>query len=265
MKSNVATALLMGGALLAAGAAAYLSDTYVRKSVEAHRAELNAQYTPVSVVVASTDLRPGALLSSQTAALREAPKAFLHSDAVTADEWNSVAGRVLVRPIRSGEPLLMSHLAQHAGAGFSSHLPPGERALTLPVDEESSISGMLAPGDRIDILFTASSRNEPVTAPLLLDVAVIATGMRTWMNDVLLQDKDRSSHYRTVTLSVTPQDAARITLAQEAGKLTFVLRRSQDRTPTRLAQVTRSTLLTGARATPRLAARSRVEIILGGT
>jgi pilus assembly protein CpaB len=215
-------------------------------------------------VVANADLRPGTFLSSQNVAVREVPKAFLSSESIPADRWGTISGRILAHSIRGGEPILLSHLAQELNAGFSSQLAAGMRALTFPVDEQSSISGMLAPGDRIDLFFTTTNANETVTLPLLADVAVIATGVRTTSNESLIRDKRDVGAYRTVTVSVTPQDAAKITLAQDAGKVTITLRQPHDDQPIELARMTKSILLNGNPLPRRTVGRRRVEIIIGG-
>lgn len=265
MKGGLVTALMVAGALGAGGAAAYFANGYIENTVNTHRAELESRYRLVRVVVANADLRPGTFLSSRTVAVREMPRSFLHSDAVLADDWNSIGGRVLAHAVRSGEPVLLSHLAQDASAGFSSQLAPGMRALTFPVDDEASISGMLAPGDHIDILFTTLNGNENVTLPLLLNVPVIATGIRTTVNAAYLDEKSRTRQYNTVTISVTPEDAARITLAQDAGKITVALRQPQDDQLVQIARVTKRTLLQGDRVARVSVPRPRVEIILGGS
>jgi pilus assembly protein CpaB len=264
MKGGMITTLMVVGALGAASGAAYFADSYIEGTVSARRSQLDAQYQPVRVVVANADLRPGTFLSGQTVAVREVPRNFLHADAILADHWNTVAGRVLAQAVRSGEPVLQAHLARNASAGFSSQLAEGMRALTFPVDDEASISGMLSPGDRIDILFTTLVSNETVTLPLLVDVPVIATGVRTTTNAAYLDGQHPSRQYNTVTVSVTPENAARITLAQDAGKITVALRQPQDDLPTQIARVTKRTLLNGDRVV-KVAARPRVEIILGGT
>lgn len=263
MKGIVTTALMVGGALAAGGGAAYFAKGYIAGEIRSEREQLQAQYKLVSVVVAKADLPAGAVLSAQTVALREIPKTFLHTEAVDAERWSDVAGRVLSRAVGSGEAILSSHLAQGAGAGFSAQLPEGMRALTFPVNEEASIAGMLEPGDRIDILFTTTATNESVTVPLLLSVPVIATGLRTQANANSLPDKLQGP-FRTITVSVTPSDAARITLAQEAGRITVALRQPQDQAPTRIARITKNALLKADEpaATPR--SRVRVQIILGG-
>lgn len=265
MKSGLVTGLMIVGALGSGAAAAYFADGYIENTVKARRAELDSQYQPARVAVANADLRPGTFLSSQNVAVREMPRAFLHTDAVLADNWNSIAGRVLVHPIKSGEPVLQSHLAGDIAAGFSSQLAAGMRALTFPVNDEASIAGMLAPGDRIDIFFTTTSGNESVTLPLLLNIPVIATGIRTVTNARYLEDKQQPRQYNTITVSVTPEDAARITLAQDAGKITITLRQPRDDRPIQIARITKNTLLNGNRIARLSPARPRVEIILGGS
>jgi pilus assembly protein CpaB len=265
MKGMVITALMVGGALAAGGGAAYFAKGYINREVRAEREQLHSQYKLVNVVVAKADLGPGAVLSGQTVALREVPRTFLHADAVRSEHWDEISGRVLSRAVRGGETVLRSHLAQGAGAGFSAQLPDGMRALTFPVDEEASISGMLVPGDRIDLLFTTTFANESVTIPLLFAVPVIATGLRTQGNQNSLPDKLQSAPFRTVTVSVTPADAARITLAQDAGRITVALRQPRDQTPTSIARITKNTLLRGDEATPSSSPRRpRIQVILGG-
>lgn len=264
MKGSIVTVLMITGALGAGAAAAYVANEYIDRTLKQRRAEIDSQYSPAKVVVANKDLRPGTFLSGETVAVREVPRAFLHSDAVLAEHWSSMAGRVISHPIRSGEPVLLAHLAQDATAGFSSQLDPGMRALTFPVDDESSIAGMLAPGDRIDLFFTTTVNNESVTLPLLTNVHVIATGVRTLTNAGYLEGRRADGSYSTVTVSVSPENAAKIAHAQDAGKMTITLRQPKDQAAVQVARVTKSTLLNGPRNS-KSTSRGRVEIILGGT
>jgi pilus assembly protein CpaB len=263
VKGAFVSVLMMGGALAAGCAAAYFADEYIEKSISERRAALDAQYQPVSVVVAGTDLRAGSLLSSQTVAVREMPRAFLHSDAVLAEKWSDIAGRVLAHAVRSGEPVLRSRLAQDMSAGFSGQLSAGMRALTFPVDEESSLSGMLSPGDRVDIFFTTTAGNETVTVPLLVSVPILATGIRTVANAAFVPDRQQAGSYRTVTVSVSPEDAAKITLAQDSGKITLTLRQPEDQDRGQVARITKSALLYSGRNIRPATSRVKVEIIIG--
>jgi pilus assembly protein CpaB len=264
MKGSTITILMLSGALAAGGAAAWLSSGYIDQRIASRQAQLEAQYQPVRAVVASTDLQPGTFVGADTVSVREVPKAFLHSEAVLADDFGSIAGRMLARSVKRGETVLLSHIADDATAGFSSQLQAGMRALTFPVDDESSISGMLSPGDRIDIFFTTSSNNENLTMPLLYDVPVIATGVRTKVNASYVDERQPATQYQTVTVSVKPEDAAKITLAQDAGKITVTLRQPDDGAAVQVARLTKTALLQGPKAFTPAAHRHRIEIILGG-
>ncbi len=264
MKGSTITILMLSGALAAGGAAAWLSSGYIDQRIAHRQAQLEAQYQPVRAVVASSDLPPGTFLGADTVSVREVPKAFLHSEAVLADDFGSIAGRMLARSVKQGETVLLSHIAQDAAAGFSSQIKAGMRALTFPVDDESSISGMLSPGDRIDIFFTTTSNNETVTMPLLYDVPVIATGIRTKGNASYVDEKQPTTQYQTVTVSVKPEEAAKITLAQDAGKITVTLRQSDDGAAVQVARLTKTALLEGRKALAHAPPRHRIEIILGG-
>jgi pilus assembly protein CpaB len=263
MKGTIITILMVGGAAAAGSAAAYFANDYIEETVAQRRAELDAQYAPVKVIVAAHDLRPGVPLSAQSVAVREVPGAFLHAEAIRADRWKDVAGRVLARSLQSGEAVLMAHLAQDLAAGFSAQLAAGMRALTFSVDEESSISGMLAPGDRIDLFFTTTNGNETTTLPLLSNVQVIATGMRTLSNENHPTVQEQRQ-YRAVTVSVSPQEAAKITLAQDAGKITITLRQPGDAADVRMSRITKHTLLFGDQLARLTTPRRRIEVILGG-
>lgn len=265
MKGALTTVLMVSGALGAGSAAAYFANDYIDDSVRQRRAEIDSLYAATKVVVANSDLRPGTFLSGETVAVREVPKAFLHSDAILAGDWSSVAGRVLSHAVRSGEPVLAAHLAQDVGAGFAAQLEKGMRALTFSVDDESSIAGMLAPGNHIDIFFTTTTSNESVTLPLLTNIPVIATGIRTLTNAAYLDNRRDANQYHTVTVSVSPEDAGKITHAQDAGKITIILRQPQDDAPIQVARITKGTLLNGQRALKPVKPRARVEVILGET
>ena len=125
---------------------------------------------------------------------------------------------------------------------FSSRVKPGIRALTISVDEINSISGMLQPGDRIDLLLTArppsasghGEAEHDATVPLLQNLLVMATGrqVRPGAND---NGDDRS--FSSVTVEVTPSQAQRLIVAQRAGRLTAVLRNPDDGMPMDAAAV----------------------------
>src|SRR4051812_2942375 len=101
MKGSTVSVLMIVGALAAGGAAAYVANSYISQTIDARQTALEARYTPVNVAVANADLHAGDMLSAKTVAVRGVPREFLHAEAVPADRWNDVAGRVLARDVRS--------------------------------------------------------------------------------------------------------------------------------------------------------------------
>lgn len=257
---NRLTLMLLLLALSAGGLAAWLAQRYVNTEIADRRASLEARYAPTRVLVATGDLPAGTLLSNATVAAREVPAEFLHRDALRADEWAGLQGRSARHDLTAGAPILRSHLLGQNGHRFANLIDRGQRALTIPVDQLSSISGMLVPGDHIDILMTLRQTEQPVMFPLIRNTEVIATGERT---DMLNQEPGR---YNTVTIAATPELAARIIYAQEVGSLRVVLRNPDDETDLLPDSMTLARLLGVELPTPPPRRRSKppVEVIKGG-
>ena len=257
---NRVTLILLLLALTAGGLAAWFAQRYVNDEIAARRASLESRYEPTRVLVAKADLPAGARLDASTVAAREVPAEFLHRDALRADDWRQVQGRATRHELTAGAPVLRSHLLGQNGGRFADLVDEGKRALTIPVDSLSSISGMLAPGDRVDILMTLRQADQPVMFPLIRNTEVIATGERT---DALNEEPGR---YNTVTIAATPEIATRIIYAQEVGSLRVVLRNPDDESDLLPASMTLARLL-GVEIPPprpRKPALPPVEVIEGG-
>lgn len=257
---NRVTLVMILLALSAGIVAAYFAQSYVREQIAARRAALEAQYTPTKVVVARADLPAGTPLDGASVAAREVPAEFLHSDAIRADEWAKFQGRSTRHELTAGAPVLKSHLLGRTGGRFAELVEPGKRALTVPVDQLSSISGMLAPGDHVDILMTLRQGKQPVMFPLMRNTQIIATGERT---DLLNQEPGR---YNTMTIMATPEEASKVIYAQEVGSLRVVLRNPGDQGDDLPASMTLARLL-GVEVAPEPVPKKRlppVEVIKGG-
>lgn len=259
---NTATALVVCGAVGCGAAAGYFTDKYISDTVQARQAALEAEYEPVRALVAKSDMRKGDLLGYSNLAVRSVPAGYVHADAIEPDDAESLIGHRLVHPVNSGETVLLSHISEVRGAGFSTLIKNGLRALTFQVDVVSSLSGLLRPGDRIDLLATVRDRNETVTFTLMDNVQVIATGKKVDE----FEREDASGRFQTISLLVGPEDAARIVQAREVGELTVTLRSPGDSAAVSKKRINLDSLLgrTKAPAKPRRARRPRVEIIIGG-
>ena len=149
------------GALAVSGARGYIAE---RLAVE--RELLNPRTAMVDVVVAKRDLAPGTPVDADTMAVRSLPVEFVPGGAIRPDVFEHHAGARLSQPMRSGEPLLPGAFEQGRDGTFSTRIRQGIRAMTIQVDEVNSVSGMLQPGDRIDLLFTVRPPAVPGMPPI---------------------------------------------------------------------------------------------------
>lgn len=219
--------LLLAGAIALGVLAFFLSNSVISNRMAQIEAELKAGRETIAVVVAAHNLEPGDVISNDSAAIREFPKEFLHESALTSGEFDKISGEALLVGVRAGEPILPVYTVTRGGAYFSGSIKEGRRALTIEVDELSSIAGMVRPGDRIDLIMTAKPPKQAVgpvqteeafTFPLLSDVEVLATGRAQ------RGTSGSGEGYSTVTLNVTPQEANAIIAAKAESKVTAVLR-----------------------------------------
>lgn len=214
--------LILGVALAIGGLAALAASSFLSKQVEA--IEARGKGKTVNVVVAKVDIARGVKLDNTNVAVRAVPAEFAHSVAVTPDDFARIDGQPLAYPIKAGEMILWGLMETLRAPSFSARVENGRRAMTVPVDEINSISGMLEPGDMIDLIASVSQGDKKITFPLLQKVHVMATGQRS------LDDPaggPRKS-YSTVTIDTTPAQAESLIVAREVGKLTALLRNPLD-------------------------------------
>ncbi|HJV73497.1 MAG TPA: Flp pilus assembly protein CpaB [Noviherbaspirillum sp.] len=219
------TWIVLGVALGIGLLAAAVAYSYLSNQMQA--IEARARGATVPIVVAKLDLPKGARLSPENVAVRQIPRDFAHSGAVQPGQFERLNGQVLAYPIKGGEMILWSQTEGKKVATFSARIEAGHRAMTVPVDEINSISGMLEPGDVIDLMLTVDHNSRKLSFPLLQSVQVMATGQRS-VDDP--KSGERRS-YSTVTLDTTPEQAQRVIVAREAGKITALLRNPDDKQP----------------------------------
>jgi pilus assembly protein CpaB len=183
----------------------------------------------VPVVVAAVDVARGTALGEAHVVTRDWPEENLPPGVVT--DLSQAVGRPVLTQLFVGEPLLESKLSEVGLLGAAALVRPNMRGFTIHTPTDSAgVAGFVLPGNRVDILLTISNRDDDgvtgggVTSTLLQNVEVLAAGNRLDPN----QEKGKSSQFRSVTLHVTPQDAATLTAAQSKGSLNLTLRNDTD-------------------------------------
>jgi pilus assembly protein CpaB len=195
-----------------------------KQRIAALETEIRDRDRPLEIVVAAAPIPAGGYLTEESLAKRAVPASGASPRNVRAAEFERIAGAKAKEDIAPGEPVLWSDIEDPAVSGdFSRTIPAGRRAITIEADAGSSFSGLLRPGDRVDIL------HEPPEGkgfrPLLLDIPVIAV-------DRLFRRPPTGEGFpdiSTLTLSVAPAESERLSSALRHGGIRVILRHPDDR------------------------------------
>ncbi|MCA9489454.1 MAG: Flp pilus assembly protein CpaB [Myxococcales bacterium] len=175
----------------------------------------------VRVLVASHDLGQGSAITAEDLALVEVPPQYVPMGVMlTSDQ---AVGRVVRERVLGSEFIREERLADPSGGyGLNAIIPRGMRAVSLDLTDGSAVSGFLAPGNYVDVLVTLPGESDvSETVTLLQATTVLAVA-----GDLGSEDASRGSGRRapTITVSVTPEEAERVSHAIAQGKVTLTLR-----------------------------------------
>ena len=133
-----------------------------------------------------------------------------------------------VRPARdsaAGEPIRRGNIVKPGDRDFLQVvLSPGARAIAIPVATSGASTGLLFPGDRVDVILTQNFKGEATVITRRSVSETVVENLRVLAIDTLDAKAPSGSFGRTVTLEVTPQQAEKINVATELGKLSLTLR-----------------------------------------
>jgi len=210
------------------GAAVYFSRQYIEEQVDYYKSQLDRTETMVEVVVPIRPLMRGDILLASDLSIREVPEKYADSHSVTSGTYEIAVGQRLDFDIDEGRALLWAHLEGGLTPTFSGKVEDGFRAMTVRVDEINSMSGFLQPKDKVDLLLSYGSGGKYKIFPLIQKLDVIATGVQTLVDK---SSSGRARSFSTITVHVSPINAQKITLAQQVGKITALLRNPEDEGP----------------------------------
>jgi len=215
---------ILGAALLTGGLAAYLAFTVLREPEPAAEARASTVEV-VDVAVAVRDMGAGTVVAPEDVRLIEWPASSLPDGFSRSPA--EVVGRGLLTDVKANEPLLSSKLAsKEAGGGLPIMIPPGQRAMSVKVDNVVGVAGFVLPGTRVDVLVTldqAAGEEEPKTKLLLQNIRVASAGQTTERDE---QGEPQS--VPVVTLLVNPAQGEKLALASSEGSIRLALRNSLD-------------------------------------
>jgi pilus assembly protein CpaB len=201
----------------------------------------------VSVVVAARDIPRGASITEDIVITREYPKGMLPPS--TLARVADALDRTVFVPLVKGEPLLEGKLASKgAKRGMAALVPNGFRAFTIHTPSVASgVGGFVLPGDKVDVLLTMDWKRDSLTTTLLQNLEILAVDQRI---DAPADNRIDPKQLHSVTLLVTPGEAARLALAQNKGSLHLALRNHKDEQVLLASRARLAELDGGLRETP---------------
>jgi len=223
MRRNTVITIVI--ALAMGGGAAYLARTWLHAQMNA----ASAGYQPPGhIVIAMESLPYGAVVNSDN--ISEIPWfANTLPDGAFASKDDLLQGgrRTVLYPLKRGEPVLRSRIT---GAGqrasLASALEDGKRAVTVRVEDVRGVAGFVLPGDFVDLVMIAdelSSKRQSYSDILLEHLKVLA------IDQIASEGEEKPTVARAVTLEVTKEQAQKVLLATNVGKLSLILSRPNEK------------------------------------
>lgn len=219
-KSLILLALALGCGLVAS-----IGISQVLES----RKNAPARLETVPIYVALHNINLGDPINADMLSLEEWPKDKVPRGAVS--NFEELDGRRPRTAIIEGEPILEGKLlAPGQIADPIRSIPKGMRLKTIAVDAEKSAAGLLGPGDRVDVqLFV---RKDQRTGIEEAQSKVILQNIRVFAVDQTVQRSPDGGEDRTiaktVSLMLTPEQASKLSLAEQIGEISLTPRNPDD-------------------------------------
>jgi pilus assembly protein CpaB len=217
MRRNTNLAILVV-ALILGGVAALLARSWL----QSHSARTDIQET-VSILVSNGALAFGAPIAAEDVRAidwpaKSKPKgAFANFADLVKD-----GRRIVISPFVPDEPIIASKVSgPDQRASLSTVIERGKRAVTVAVDDVRGVAGFIFPGDFVDVVLTRTDNSngpQDFSEVILQHVKVLA------IDQMAGQRQEHPTVAKAVTVEANPEQALRILLAANVGRLSLILR-----------------------------------------
>lgn len=173
----------------------------------------------IDVLVSSARIEEGTQLSPELFAPLPMDPDKTPMAVIRAKDLELIVGKYASRLINANMPIVLDDISDNPPLTAIS-IPPGYRAVSISVDNRSSVEGFAKPNSRVDVLWSYSQAGENKVATISRFVKVLSVGGYT---SVVGQRAAVDNKGSTVTLLVTERDAKKIELARSNGSISLSL------------------------------------------
>jgi pilus assembly protein CpaB len=228
---KAARILVLGIALAAGGAAAYLVSGDDTPKQEAPPAPVVQQLATVDVLIAKGDIGMGTGVTAQDFTWQAWPEATTGDSYITRKARPNAAeelvGAITRAPFTAGEPIREGKLIRANGAAgyMAAILPSGMRAVSTEISPETGAGGFILPNDRVDVILSRRANADAKgNAPSVSET--ILTNTKVLAIDQTVEEKggQRVVVGKTATLELSPRQAESLAQARQQGTLSLALR-----------------------------------------
>lgn len=166
---------------------------------------------PREILVAAQEIPARVTITAAMLARTTRPASAVEPDAV--DDPQRVVGALSLITIPAGSTVTASKVGHPNDTGLPVRLKPGMRAVSVQIDKVKGVSGLVEPGDRVDVIAVPARQGDapPTAATILRAVRVLAMGDSLENTSATPSPQEMQS--TTVTLEVTPKQANLLALA----------------------------------------------------
>jgi pilus assembly protein CpaB len=228
--------------MLAAVFFGVLAFIFTYQQIKQERSKIMSSAVRVRLIRMKADVSEGDKLMESDIEMFETMRfvnAATNTLEIPWDRRSDVIGTPVRSVVRKGDILTWRDFKQvftKERTGLPAQTRSGWRAISIPVSQVTSVSGLIRPNNFVDVIGTfhfpdakGDTSLDTVTMTILQRVKVLATGADigyAQQNGAQAVSSGRS--YNTVTLELTPKEVEMIIFAQQKGALTLSLRSYED-------------------------------------
>lgn len=182
--------------------------------------ETQPELEQTKVLVPIQSIQPGQALEPSLFRMESRPKIAVPGNVVA--EFELVQGKFAKSLILANQPLYPDFIsAQKPINAITALIPPGYRAVTIPVDVRTGIEGWARAGARVDVVWNTQIRGKEGVAVIVENAKVLSASRSTESQQNAKQDANVPTE---LTLLASIHDANKIILALKSGSLSLSLR-----------------------------------------